>query len=276
MTNNHQLSVYGASGFIGSRFCQLSKFSCKQIPREKRQPESKEILYLISTTHNYHVFEDLQKDVNTNLSVFLEVLQQAKELGCRINFISSWFVYGETELPAKESSHCSPKGFYSITKRCAEELLVSFCRTFGLEYRILRLCNVYGKEDAGVSAKKNALQYLVNKIKNSEEIGLYHNGDFYRDYMHVDDVVRAIDLCIEKGPINTVINIGSGSKVLFRELIDHAVSFTGSKSKINDVVPPEFHKIVQIKDFYMDTTKLTDLGFEPKIGLKQGIEQLCQ
>jgi len=276
MSDQARLSVYGASGFVGTRFCRLSKHVCEIIPREQREPVSDEILYLISTTHNYHVFDDLQKDVDTNLKVFLEVLGKAKERRCRINFISSWFVYGETELPAREDSICSPKGFYSITKRCAEELLISFCKTFGLEYRILRLCNVYGPQDTGVSAKKNALQYLISRIKASEEVGLYHGGDFYRDYMHVDDVARAIDLCVEKAPVNEIINIGSGEKVVFRELMDHAIEVTGSHSKINHTVPPEFHEIVQIKDFYMDNTKLKNLGFRPEVNLKQGIEALCR
>ena len=60
-------------------------------------------------------------------------------------------------LPVNESQPCDPKGFYSITKKCAEDLLISFCNTFGVKYRIIRLCNVMGKGDKGASSKKNAI-----------------------------------------------------------------------------------------------------------------------
>lgn len=276
------ISVYGGTGFVGRHFCEVSSRPIVLIPREERAPQSSESLYLISTTHNYHVFDDRHQDVAVNLTVLLDVLDQhiqdkkLRDPNHVFNFISSWFVYGETDLPAHEESVCAPKGFYSITKRTAEQLLVSFCETFDLKYRILRLCNVYGPGDAGVSKQKNALQYLINQIKKHEDVNLYHDGDFYRDYMHVKDVARAIDLCLEKAPFNQIINIGSGEKLQFRRLIEHVVQLTGSKSKLIAIEPPAFHKAVQVKDFYMDNRRLRELGFEPKIAWQKGIEELCR
>ena len=79
------------------------------------------------------------------------------------NFISSWFVYGDTKLPAKESYQCKPKGFYSITKSTAEQLLISFCNTFKKKYRILRICNVYGLNDKNVSKKVKKISGVFKK-----------------------------------------------------------------------------------------------------------------
>ena len=61
------------------------------------------------------------------------------------------FVYGQTQMPATEESICNPTGFYSITKRAAEQLIISYCETYGIKYRILRLCNVYGIGDTKFS-----------------------------------------------------------------------------------------------------------------------------
>ncbi len=145
MTIKKELSIFGGTGFIGSRFYELSKHKCLVVSREDRRPKSNDIVYFISTTHNYHVFDDLKKDVHTNLLILMEVLGAIKERSdITINFISSWFVYGEGALPANEDNCCRPKGFYSITKYAAEEMLISFCNTYGIKYRILRLCNVYG------------------------------------------------------------------------------------------------------------------------------------
>ena len=72
-------------------------------------------------------------------------------------------------------------------------MLKSYCRTFDINYRILRLCNVYGDSDKGVSKKKNALQYLISQLQQNKDIDLYNDGMFYRDYMYVDDVCLAND-----------------------------------------------------------------------------------
>lgn len=271
-----KLSVFGGTGFVGSEFCRQTKRPYILIDRETRKPSTTESLYFISTTHNYHIFDDIQKDVDVNLKILLETLENLKQDPKHtFNFISSWFVYGETELPAKETSECHPKGFYSITKRAAEQMIISFCETYKLNYRILRLSNVYGPGDAGVSKKKNALQYLINQLKKNEPVDLYDGGQFYRDYMHISDTAKAIDLAIEKGPLNSIINIGTGERILFKDIFYHAIDLTNSKSKINFIDPPHFHTVVQVKDFYMDTTKLKNLGFKPAISIKEGIKQLC-
>lgn len=275
-----KLSVFGGTGFVGGEFCRSTQREFTLIPRDQRDPKSRETLYFISTTHNYHIFDDLQKDVEVNLRVLLEVLENfrlhpERAKAHTFNFISSWFVYGETSLPAKETSPCDPKGFYSITKRTAEQLLISFCETFGMKYRILRLCNIYGPGDGGVSKQKNALQFLVQQLKAGEDVKLYYDGHFYREYMHVSDAARAIDLVLRTGAANEVFNIGCGEKILFRDLIMKAKKLTDSKSKIGTMDPPPFHKVVQVKDFYMNTDKLKALGFKPEVSLDEGLEQLC-
>ncbi|EQC49628.1 NAD(P)-dependent oxidoreductase [Bacteriovorax sp. DB6_IX] len=271
-----EVSIFGGTGFVGGYYLEKYKKSSILIERESRIPLSGDVLYLISTTHNYHVFEDVHKDIDTNLTILVDVLKNLEPGKSCFNFVSSWFVYGETDLPAHEQSVCNPKGFYSITKRAAEQLVVSYCETFKIDYRILRLCNVYGSGDIGVSKKKNALQFLINKIKNCEEIDLYHNGQFFRDYMHVKDVVDAVNLVITKGEKNKVFNIGSGTKVLFKDLIDIIFEETESTSRINVIDPPDFHKTVQVKDFFMSVDELKSLGFSQKIKLEEGIKELCR
>ena len=126
------ISVYGSSGFVGSRFCNLyPDFVLKQ-GREERKPRSKDILYLISTVDNYNIHSNITLDVETNLKVLCEVLDHCRDNEITFNFVSSWFVYGESDLPAKEDYHCNPTGFYSITKKAAEDLLISFCKTYDI------------------------------------------------------------------------------------------------------------------------------------------------
>ena len=270
-----KISVYGGTGFIGSNFINLYPDRCVLVPRGERVPPTNTILYFISTTHNYHVFDNLHKDVNTNLKVLLEVLECCKDRDVTINFVSSWFVYGNTPLPARENSPCDPRGFYSITKRCAEQLVESYCKTFKKDYRILRLGNVYGVGDKGASKKKNALQYLVNNLKEDKTISLYHGGEFIRDYLHVIDTCRAINIVMNIGE-KCVYNIGSGHPYRFRDLIEYAIHKLNSKSKVLTTEPPDFHQLVQVKDMYLDVRKLKSLGFQPELSIEEGMNLLCQ
>ena len=79
-----------------------------RIERNHRKPQSNDVLYLISTTHNYHVFEDPLLDIETNLSTLIKTLETCKDLDLTFNFVSSWFIYGDTELPATEDNECQP------------------------------------------------------------------------------------------------------------------------------------------------------------------------
>ena len=268
------IDLFGGTGFVGSNFYNLYKDEVYIHPRNHNTPYCKNILYMISTTDNYNVLEDSCKDINTNLIKLMEVLDNCKNKDIVFNFVSSWFVYGDTDLPAKETSYCNPKGFYSITKKCAEDLLISYCRTFNIKYRILRLANVYGGNDAGISKRKNALTYLINRIKNNENVNLYFNGNFIRDYVHIDEACKSIKLCLGKVQVNDIYNIGNGEPIVFKDIIDYAVEQTKSKSNITPIDQPEFHKIVQVKDMYLDNSKIKNLGFEKSIDIYQGIGRL--
>ena len=254
------VNIFG-KGFIGA--CYTNMYSSIINDRNDLIPKCNNILYFISTTDNYNVHTNPYIDIETNLTTLIRVLENTKKLDDVVfNFASSWFVYGNVEPNASETSHCDPKGFYSITKRTAEQLLISYCETYKIKYRILRFSNVLGPGDKHVSAKKNALTFLLRKLKNHEEINLYNDGNFYRDYMHVADVCSAINLVLEKSNHNEIYNIGTGTPVLFKDAIDYIVKKTNSKSKINHVDQSSFHKIVQTPSFYMNCDKLKKLGYD--------------
>lgn len=271
------IDVFGSTGFIGSRFCQLYPDDVLWHARDNYEPMADDVLYLISTVDNYNVFENAFLDVDTNLIVLLKVLENCKNKNLTFNFVSSWFVYGKTdELPATESSYCNPKGFYSITKRCAEQLLVSYCETFDIRYRILRLANVYGETDASVSPRKNALQHLMKEIIAGRDVKLYDGGKNIRDFIYVDDACRAIKLCLEKADVNDIINIGSGKPYQFLDLMQYTKDKVDSQSQFIDIKASAFHNVVQVKNMYLDTTKLKKLGFKQKFSIHQGLDRVIE
>ena len=274
------ISVFGGRGFIGGRFCSLYPEETLVLPRESRTAETNDVLYLISTVHNYHIFNDPHLDIDTNLHVLIDVLETCRKnnpLGTVFNFISSWFVYGKTSsLPASESTACNPKGFYSITKRAAEQLLISYCETHDMNYRILRLANVYGAGDQKASTKKNALQHMIGELANNRDINLYDGGVHLRDFIYVDDACAAIKLCVDKAPLNEIINIGTGIPTSIGEAMGYVRDQLNSTSTFNHVEPPHFHNVVQVKNMYLDITKLKDLNFTPEYDIKRGLDKILE
>ena len=269
------ISIFGGTGFIGSKFHEKYKDVSVVIPRDEVQPQSNKVLYMISTVDNYNVLENPFIDIETNLIHLMKVLENCKGKDIEFTFISSWFVYGDTHLPARETSGCRPKGFYSITKLAAEQLLQSYCKTFNIKYKIVRLGNVIGKGDGKASKKKNALQFLIDEMKADRDIHLYNNGEFYRDFVHVDDVVEGIKFVMDRGENEEIYNLGSARKpTLFKDVIAYAKQEMGSHSKIGNMEPSDFHKIVQVESMYLDSSKLGSLGFFPSIGVYEAVKQM--
>jgi nucleoside-diphosphate-sugar epimerase len=154
-------------------------------------------------------------------------------------------------------------------------MLVCFCNTFDIKYRIFRLANVLGEGDLKISRKKNALQFLIDELKADRDIKLYNNGEFYRDFVHVDDVVEGLKFVMDRGENGETYNLGSARKpTLFKDIIAYAKQEIGSHSNIGTMEASDFHKIVQVESMYLDSSKLGSLGFFPSIGVYEAVKQM--
>lgn len=257
------INLYG-KGFIGSHYADM--FECIVNERNDLVPKTNNLLYFISTIDNYTYKTNPYIDIETNLTTLMRVLEQCKNNGTTFNFVSSWYVYGNGHN-INESHECDPHGFYSITKRTAEQLTIEYCKEFNIDYRIMRLCNVLGPNDRKASTKKNVLTFLVKKIKNNQDIELANGGEFYRTYIHVVDTCVAINLIINKTPVNEIYNIGA-SDYKFRDAIEYVKQKTNSTSKITDVHNKD------VISFTMNCEKLNKLGFTPLYSVENCLDQL--
>ena len=109
-----------------------------------------------------------------------------------------------------------------------------------------------------------------------EPLSIYKGGNFYRDYVYLDDVIDAVQFLESKKISNDTYLIGRGKPVLFRDMIGYLHELTGEKSEIIEIEPPEFHRVVGIKNFVADTSKINKLGWKSKIDYKEGIRRIVR
>jgi len=271
----NNLSVFGGTGFIGGKFCQLYPDKVTLVSRDARNPPTKDVLYFISTTTNQSVFKDLHVDIDTNLTLLMDVLSNCRDKDITFNFVSSCFVYGNDVLDAKETDCCNPTGFYSITKRSAEQLLISYCKTFDIKYRIFRIGNVYGL-DPTITPGKNVLGYMIGLLKQHKDIKLFDDGDYKKDYMFVEDICRAIKFLIKKSETNQIYNVATGSSMSFKDILLTASDMVSSRSEFIPVPFPKEQEYLQVKNMTLNVDKLSSMGFLPKMSFDEGLNQMCE
>ena len=232
------------------------------------------VVHCASTVDNYNILTDPYLDVRTNCDGTLALLEACKEHKPKFLFVSTFFVYGNPpNLPVDEESPCEPLGLYPATKLCAEQFCKIYGRLHGFHVNICRLTNVYGPGEAFDNIKKGALNYLIRKAQLGEPIDLYRGGDFFRDYLYVDDAVEALVTGALHAPAGQVYLAGYGEPIAFKDLIDCLHRLTGRRSKIGSIPPPRFHEVVGIRNFSANTAKIRALGWAPKIGIEEGLRR---
>ena len=230
------------------------------------------IFHCASTVDNFNILTDPSLDVRTNCEGTIALLEACKAARPKVVFVSTFFVYGNAAcLPVDEESPCEPLGLYPATKLCAEQFCKIYGRLYEFHVNVCRLTNVYGPGEAFDNPKKAALNALIHKAYDGEPIELYYGGDFFRDYLYIDDTVDALVTVAERAPAGELYLVGSGEPVLFKDLIDCLHRLTGRRSVLRSIPPPRFHEVVGIRNFSANTGKIRSLGWAPKTDIEQGL-----
>lgn len=215
---------------------------------------------------------DIAKNCTSTISL-LETLKNHNP-SAKLIFGSTFFVNGDlgiNNLPATPKSPCNPLGLYPATRLCAEHFCHIYHNNFGLDIIIARFTNVFGPFESGDNPKKAGFNFMINQAVKKEPLKLYNNGDFFRDYIYVDDAANALMALADKGETNQVYYIGRGEFIKFKRLID-IIKENLPNTEVKSIEPPQFHKNVGITDFVADVSPLMALGWTPTTSLEEGIK----
>ena len=171
-------------------------------------------------------------DANTNILGTINILQACIKTGVKKFMFASTggAIYGEQEyFPADENHPTNPVSPYGITKLTIEKYLFFYKNEYGLNYTILRYANVYGPRqnpfgEAGVVA------IFTNKLLKNENPVINGEGKQTRDYVFVEDVVRANVITLEDKS-SEIYNVGTGFETNVNELFNKLNKIAGNKAE---------------------------------------------
>lgn len=208
--------------------------------------------------------------ISVNVNGTVNVLRACIQNKIRkIIFASSAAVYGDcNKLPITEKSDTNPTSPYGSSKLAAENEIKKFAAEFKISYVILRMFNVYGKEQnnqyAGVITK------FLKNISENKEIIIYGDGKQTRDFVSISDVTDAFD-CAIKSNKNGTYNIASGEALSINELAKTIFDVSGKKVEIKYLEKQKG----DIQNSQADITLAKkELKFNAKTSLKEGLSDL--
>jgi len=201
--------------------------------------------------------------------VLLEAARRAPALR-RFVQISTDEVYGSVATGAsRETDELKPRNPYSASKAGADRLAYSYWATYGVPVIVTRASNNYGP----YQFPEKVIPLFVTNAIDDIPVPLYGDGRNVRDWLHVLDHCRAIDVLLERGVDGEVYNIGGGNEVMNVDLTHQILDGVG---KPRSLIKPVPDRPGHDRRYCLDTTKLRSLGWAPQVPFDQGLRETIE
>jgi GDP-L-fucose synthase len=218
--------------------------------------------------------------LSTNIQIQTNLMDASHSVSVeRFIFLGSNCIYPKNCLqPIKEeyilSGPLEPtNSAYAVAKLAGIELIKSYRKEFGHKWFSIMPINLYGPNDNFDLESSHVFPALIRKFtdaieNNSKEVVVWGSGNPRREFLHVDDLARAIIVCLEKYDSDEHINIGTGSDLTIKYLAEKIAKISGFKGEIIWDSTKEDGTLRKL----LDIQKITKLGWKPEVSLEQGIK----
>ncbi len=253
-------------------------FDVRETSKIEALLRNKDYLFnLAGQTSHLDSMLDPQTDLEINAAAQLSILETCRRTNpdIKIIFASTRQIYGRPNyLPVNELHPIKPVDVNGINKLAGEQYHILYHEVYGLRTTVLRLTNTYGPRMRIKDARQTFLGVWIKSILDGNPISVFGDGLQLRDFNFVDDCVDALLLAAQSDRANgKVFNLGSSEVISLKALAQLIVGLGFGGEFILIPFPAERKKI-DIGDYYGDYSLIAgELGWLPKIELKQGLEQ---
>ncbi|HEX2645635.1 MAG TPA: dTDP-glucose 4,6-dehydratase, partial [Candidatus Dormibacteraeota bacterium] len=179
--------------------------------------------------------------------------------------VSTDEVYGDvSQGRSSEDDPLRPRSPYSASKAGGEHLARAYAESFGLPLLVTRGSNNYGP----YQYPEKLVPVLITNAIDDLPLPLYRDGSAVRDYIHVEDHCRAIDVVLRDAPVGGVYNVGTGAETTGLQVAEAVLDIMGKpRSLIEFVADRPGHDY----RYALDITRITALGWEPQVTFAEGL-----
>lgn len=217
--------------------------------------------------------------INSNIVGFFNILEACRYNGVEhLLYASSSSVYGnQKKTPFSTSDNVDhPISLYAATKKSDELMAFTYSHLYGIPSTGLRFFTVYGP----FGRPDMAYFGFANKIMNNEPIKIFNNGDMYRDFTYIDDIVQGIFNMINHPPVKSaeadpyiVYNIGNNKPEKLLYFVETLEKCLNKKAK-KEFLPMQPGDVYQT---YADISGIMkDFNFKPSTGIEEGLSKFVQ
>jgi dTDP-glucose 4,6-dehydratase len=234
------------------------------------------VVNFAAESHNSLAVVDPSLFFRTNAlgtQTLLEAARHAKRLE-RFHHVSTCEVYGDLPLDSDEvfteDSPYRPRTPYNASKAAADHAVRAYHETYGLPVTITNCSNNYGPSQF----PEKVIPLFVTNALDDRDLPLYASTRNKREWLHVRDHCRAIELVLEQGRVGETYNVGSGVEKSIAEIADAVLELTGKPESLKSVVPD---RPGHDRRYLLDSTKLRrELGWKPDIAFEDGMRETVE
>jgi len=229
------------------------------------------VVNFAAESHNSLAVQDPALFARTNVLGTQQLLEASRRQGVtRFHHISTCEVYGDLALDSDEAfseeSSYRPRTPYNASKAAADHYVRSYFETFELPTTITNCSNNYGP----FQFPEKVIPLFTTHALDDLPLPLYASTQNKREWLHVRDHCRAIELVLEQGEAGETYNVGSGVERSIEEVADAVLELTGKDTSLKTIVPD---RPGHDRRYLLDSSKLRALGWSEEIGWDEGIAQ---
>jgi len=240
-----------------------------------REHEIDVVVNFAAESHNSLAVVDPSLFARTNVLGTQLLLEAARKVEVeRFHHISTCEVYGDLPLDSPdaftEESPYQPRTPYNASKAAADHYVRAYRETYGLATTITNCSNNYGP----YQFPEKVIPLFVTNALDDRPLPMYASTKNRREWLHVRDHCRAIELVLDQGAPGETYNVGSGIEASIEEIADRVLELTGKPASLKTIVPD---RPGHDRRYLLDASKIErELGWSPEIGFEDGLRDTVE